>query len=103
MTSILSLTPTSFPGSLLPGNEAGLRQCCRAVIFFRCANVSARVTTMLNPKKSHGVGGSSEIKNKSLAFSYMGCFITLVIRARACSGKPWVKKFGYLCIQEFWF
>ena len=48
MTSIPSLTLTSFPGSLLPGNEAGLR----------CANVSARVTTMLNPKKSHGVGES---------------------------------------------
>ena len=71
--------------------------------FFRCANVSARVTTLLNPKKSHGAGERSEIKNKSLAFSYMGCFITLVIGARACSGKPWVKKFGYLCIQEFWF
>ena len=51
MTSIPSLTPTSFPGSLLPGNEAGLRQC-------RCANVFARVTTVLNPKKSHGVGES---------------------------------------------
>ena len=58
MTSIPSLTLTSFPGSLLPGNEAGLRQCCRAIIFFRCANDSARVTAMLNPKKSHGVGGS---------------------------------------------
>ena len=103
MTSILSLTPISFPGSLLPGNEAGLRQCCHVVIFFRCANVSARVTTLLNPKKSHGAGERSEIKNKSLAFSFMGCFITLVIRARSCSGKPWVKKFGYLCIQEFWF
>ena len=56
MTSIPSLTPTSFPGSLLPGNEAGLRQCCRAIIFFRCANVSARVTTMLNSKNGIGEG-----------------------------------------------
>ena len=56
MTSIPSLTLTSFPGSLLPGNEAGLRQCIRAIIFFRCANVSARVTTMLNSRKGHGVG-----------------------------------------------
>ena len=58
MTSIPRLTLTSFPGSLLPGDEAGLRQCSRAIIYFRCANVSARVTTMLNPKKSHGVGES---------------------------------------------
>ena len=69
--------------------------------FFRCANVSARVTTLLNPKKSHGAGERSEIKNKSLAFSYMGCFIALVIRARACSGKPWVKKLVIYASKNF--